>query len=965
MKMKRKKLSLAVVQALGVGLVVGVAAPSVHAQADVSTQTFRLDVTGTRIKSLPGLTSFSPISSVSAEEVNFQQPATVEEFFKTLPSAQASVGSNTNNGSGGGATIDLRGLGANRNLVLIDGRRVVPFDLFGAVNTDVIPLSLLQRVDLITGGATAVYGADAISGVANFILKKDFRGFDVTTTYGRSNYGDGTRTRTDFTFGAPVADGRGNVAFSFGVTKTQPIFQGERPWSVAAISSTSGKPQGSATTVPTFEGDILGQQIDPKTGTFVDALQTFNFNPYNYFQTPLDRNQGIALGNYLINNNAEVYGNFMFTRSDVSSHIAPTGGFFNDFQMPLGNPFLPAAARQQLCDGAGLTAAQCADNNYEVTIGLGRRFVELGPRLNDFQNTMYQWTIGLRGDIAAGWTYDGYYMEGKSQQNQTRGSWGSLSKVQAALRSVDPATCIDPSNGCVPLNIWGAAGSITPAMLGFINLDAVLGQTVFQKVLSVSAEGDFGKSFTSPWSKVPITAAFGYDQRTVNASNKSDGPSQTQGEVLGTGAPTPDRSGQYTIREGYAEMQLPIVTDMMWARKLTLDAGYRYTTFQTTSTDTYSTYKVGLNWEPVQGLLFRSAQNRATRAPNINELYAPLITGLDNLAVDPCQLALINQAQANTPGTLSNLCLKTGVPFAKIGSLQVPSAGQINSLTGGNPNLGPEVSDTFTVGFVWTPTKAKGVTASFDYYNIKIVDAISQPASPDVLNGCYTTALNPGLTFNNFCALIGRNPNNGTFNGVASKGVVLATSNQGYIRTAGYDLFLDYATLFSDLGVDPKYGRLDMNFIATYVDTYEFRLTPSSVLRNCVGYYSVGCNAVQSNGGPIFRTKFTQRSTWTMGDWLATYNWRYLSSVQVEPDTGTIYKPSYSSIPAYNYIDVAVQWSPMKNVQLNLSINNLFDKGPPSVGNTIGGTADNSGNTFPQSYDVVGRFATLGLSLKF
>jgi outer membrane receptor protein involved in Fe transport len=155
-----------------------------------------------------------------------------------------------------------------------------------------------------------------------------------------------------------------------------------------------------------------------------------------------------------------------------------------------------------------------------------------------------------------------------------------------------------------------------------------------------------------------------------------------------------------------------------------------------------------------------------------------------------------------------------------------------------------------------------------------------------------------------------------------------------------------------------------MNLTATYVDTYEFQLTPTSILRNCRGYYSIACNAIQSNGGPIFRTKFNQRSTWTMGDWLATYNWRFLSSTQEEPGKPNFF-PNYSSIPAYNYLDVAVQWTAMKGVQLNLSISNLFDKGPPSVGNTIGGTAANSGNTFPQSYDVVGRFATIGLDWKF
>ncbi len=973
MKMNRRKLSLAVTQALSVGFMVGAAVPQAFGQGAPaaaptaeSGQTFRIEVTGTRMKA-PGLTSFSPVSSYTAEEVEFQMPASVEEFFKTLPSAQAAIGSNTNNGTGGGATIDLRGLGSNRNLVLIDGRRVTPFNLTGSVNTDVIPLALLQRVDVITGGASAVYGADAISGVSNFILKKDFRGFDLTTNYGSSSYGDGERARTDLTWGAGFDGGKGNVAISFGYTKTNAIVQGDRPWSLFARSSASGNPQGSGTAVPTREGgDIFGSssnQIDPVTGRFVPTYSTFNFNPDNYFQTPLDRTQSVAVADYLINNHADVYGQFLFTRSQVSSQLASSGGFLNDYNLNLGNPYLPAPARQQICTALELSAADCANPNTQVLFSVGRRFVENGPRYNDFINNFYQWTAGSKGDLVGSWTYDAYFSEGRAQQNQTRRNWGSNSKLQQAMLATDTTTCLDPSNGCVPINLFGAAGSITPDQMNFVNLSAQLGQTITQRVGSVSAEGDLG-SFKSPWSKLPITAAVGYDQRTVSASQTADAPSQIQGEVLGTGAPAPDYSGQYTLKELYAEMQLPIITDMPWVRRLNLEAGYRYTKFSTASSDTYDTWKFGGEWEPAEGYKFRAMKNKATRAPSVGELFAPQITSLSNADTDPCQLTNINSAQANTPGTLSNLCVRTGVPLASVGRVNSPSAGQINNLTGGNPNLGPEVSDTVTAGIVWQPTQWRGITVTADYWDIKISKAITQPSVTDVLNGCYSTALNPTLAFNNFCQLVGRNPNNGSFNGTAAKGVITQLSNLGYIKTNGIDFFADYNSLFRDLKMDPKWGRLDMNIAATFVTTYEFRLTPNAVLRDCLGYYSVACNIVQSNGGPIFKTKFNQRTTWNLGDFLMTYNWRYLSPVDVEPGSGTWFQP-YTHINAYNYLDVALQWSLMKNLQVNLAVTNLFDRKPPVVGNTIGGTSDNSGNTFPQSYDVVGRFATLGVELKF
>lgn len=973
MKFNRKKVSAAVVQALNVGVAVGLAAPAVHAQLAPSTesasgQTFRIDVTGTRIKA-PGLTSYSPISSYSAEEMEFQQPATVEEFFKTLPAAQASLGAGTNNGTTGGSTIDLRGLGSNRTLVLIDGRRVTPFDLFGNVNTDVIPLSLLQRTDVITGGASAVYGADAIAGVVNFILKKDFRGFDLTTNYGQSAEGDGDRTRTDVTWGAGFDGGRGNVAMSFGVTKTQPILQGDRSYGQFQLSSTTGRRSGSDTAVPTVEGgDIFSpsRQINPATGLFELPVNQFNFNPQNYYQTPLERTQGVMLGDYLINNNFDVYGQFLYTRSQVTSHLASTGSFLNDYNVPLGNPYLPAAARQQICTQLALSAADCANPNTEVLMALGRRFTELGPRLNDFINNFYQWTAGSKGDIAWGWTYDAYYSQGRAEQNQTRGNWGSFSKLQQALRATDPTQCTDPSNGCVPINMFGPEGSITPAMLNFINENAVLGSTVRQNVGSISAEGDFGKDFKSPWSKMPITAAVGYDQRSVFGANNSDAVSQIQGEVLGTGAPTPDRSGEYYLKEIYGELQVPIITDMEWARRLSFEGGYRHSKF-TTSTggdDSYNTWKIGGEWEPLAGLRLRATKNHATRAPNVNELFAPQITGLDNLDTDPCQGARINQAQANTPGTLSNLCRLTGVPLANIGRLNAPSAGQINVVTGGNPNLGPETADTITFGVVWQPDFAKGLTVTADYYRITINNAITNPAVDDILNGCYDTAFNPTLSFNQFCANVGRNPNNGSFNGTAAQGVVQALSNLGYIKTSGIDLYVGYDSLFKDLNVDPTYGRLALSFAATFVREYEFQLTPTSVLRNCLGYYSIACNTIQTNGGPIFKTKFNQRGVWYLGDWTFQYNWRYLGPVNVEPGSGNWF-PAYQSIPSYNYLDLSIDWNVMKNFRLMLSSTNVFDKSPPIVGNTIGGTSANSGNTFPQSYDVVGRFTTIGLEVKF
>jgi iron complex outermembrane recepter protein len=961
--LKRTKISKAAVMAIGGAVVGSLVVQDARAQQTLESVT----VTGTRIRS-PGVVSNSPISSVGAEEINASQPVVIEEFFKSLPAAVPAIGSGTNNGTGGGATIDIRGLGANRSLVLLDGRRIVPFNLLGAVDTNTIPISLLQRVDLVTGGASAVYGADAIAGVANFVLKKDFKGLEVTTSYGTSDKGDANRRRTDITMGAGLEGGRGNVALSFGFTNTDPLRQDKRSLGTVSRSSTSGNPQGSFTSVPVVEGGNLGQ-LNVTTGSFPvdggDGASTFNFNPDNYYQTGLKRTQVTALGNIVISDHAEAYSLLQFVRGDVKSQLAPSGTFFNDYNMPLGNPYLPAAARQQICTDKGLTPAECADNNREVLMSFGRRFVEFGPRLDDFQNTMFQTTIGVRGEVpfVPNWNYDIYVSKGRSDQTETLGNWGSNAKVQQALRALDPTACIDSSNGCVPLNIFGNAGSITPAMVGFITQNAIQTQQVDQKVVSASVSGDLG-SLKSPMSTAPVNVAVGAEHRKLTAGNRSDSPSQLQGEVLGSGAPLVDRSGSFTLKEVYGEMVLPILSDLPMAKRLSLEAGYRYSQFSTTSSKNYGTSKFGGEWEPTQGLRIRAMGQRATRAPNIDELFEPQSTGLSNLAVDPCQGTRINAADANTPGTLSNLCRLTGVPVGSIGGLPAPSAGQVNVLTGGSPTLSPESANTQTLGFVWQPDFAKGLTLTADYFRIAVDSAITNPAVTDIINGCYNAAANPGLVMNAACGAVGRNPNTGTFNGAAAPGIALPISNQGTIRASGYDVGVNYAAGLSDFGLDAGWGRVDASLSISILDKYEFKVIPDAVKRDCVGYYSIACGTISEGEGPIHKTKWNQRTSWAIKDFVFSYNWRHVSAVTEEPG-GTNFLPAYSSIKAYDWFDFAMLWNISKNIRLNLSINNLFDKKPPAVGNTIGTTTANSGNTFPQSYDVIGRYYTLGASVKF
>lgn len=966
---KEKAISRAVRLSLVVaGL--GAMSQSVLAQEKINV----VEVTGTRITT-PGTTSNSPISSITAAEIQSTQPVAVEEFFKALPAAVPAVGQGTNNGTGGAATIDLRGLGSNRSLVLINGRRLVPYNLNGTVDTNAIPIALLNRVDLVTGGASVVYGADAVAGVANFNLKRNFTGVDLTTSYGATtDERDTKRRRTDLTMGSSLADGRGNVVLSLGKTTSDPLTQGERPFGQASLSSTTGLPSGSPTTVPSVFSTGMGPggtsalagawQIDPATGRLIQPIQTFNFNPQNYYVTGLDRTQATALGNYRINEHADVYTEVFYTDSNVDSALASTGTFSNTFSVPIGNPYIPQPAREQICARRGIPAANCvAGNNTVVPLLVNRRFTELGPRYNSFDTKTLQYTVGVKGDLVMDWTYDAYWSRGTSDQTQTRTNWGSLAKVGQALNALSTTACVNPANGCVPLNVFGAEGSITPQQAAFINQSAILMQNVQQDVAQISVSGDLGEKIRSPWAEDPIAMSLLAERRRVSAGTQSDAASQLQGEVLGTGAPTPDRSGSFSLKEYAVEMFVPLIKNMPFVRTLNAELGYRESEFQVANqadSTSYGSWKAGGEWSPVKSFRVRGMVQKATRAPNVNELFAPAVTGLSNLAVDPCQLTNINQAQANQAGTLSNLCRLTGVPASEIGSLPAPSAGQINFLGGGNPNLGPESAKTKTIGFVLEPLPR--LALSLDYYEIDIDKAVSSPSTTDILEGCYSTANNPGLVMNEFCNMIGRNTLNGTLNGNESRGVMTPLSNLGKQSTAGYDLNVAYRMASSQLGLDSRWGSLDLSLGANFVDKYEYQATPSSINRDCLGYYSIACNNIVLS--PVYKRKFNQRTNWNMGAWSVGYNWRYLGGVMEEPGGGT-FLPAYSQIDAYHYVDLNAGWSVTKNIRLNLSVTNLFDKKPPVVGNTIGGTASNSGNTYPQNYDVVGRYITLGASVKF
>tara|TARA_R110000868_G_scaffold209866_1_gene459736 strand:- start:41 stop:2887 length:2847 start_codon:yes stop_codon:yes gene_type:complete len=927
-------------------------APMVLGLAMVSTPAFAQDqdvqeevaagesvivVTGSRISN-PNLEQSAPINVVSGDEIDLRQATNAEELIGELPGVSPGINGSVNNGSGGFATLNLRNVGSRRNLVLLDGTRLVPSSLSSQTDLNIIPIALVERVDIVTGGASSVYGADAIAGVANFITKRDFAGVDMAASFGMAEEGDGQRFRTDVTIGANFDDGRGNAVLSVGYQTVDPVLQGDRAISQKTLFI-GGQEIGSGTTVPT---KLNGAQYDPATGSLVPAYNTFNFAPFNYFQTPLERFNVFGSARYEITDNVEVYTKAMFTKSTVSLQLAPSGLFGDTYQLPLDNAFLTPAIQAQLCANttnadliAGAGYANCAAaiaDGFEVPTTINRRLVEQGNRQTEYVTNQFQIWTGVRGNITDNIDFDVYGTYGESDRSQTRLNWGLKSRVQQALRTDDADTCSDPSSGCVPLNLFGDGQNITAAQSAFIN--APSGQTVKTSlsVVNGSISGDLGsESFL--FADTPIGFAVGAEYRKYTAAQLSDVASGTQDEVLGTGAPSPSFSGRYDVKEVFGELIIPIVENVPGIYNLTVEAGARYSDYSNSGGST--TWKAGGTWEPIEGYKIRGIYQHSVRSPNIGELFAPVVTGLTALAVDPC-------AGTNPVGdaALTAICIAQGAPAGSIGTIPVPSASQINATAGGNPNLGPETANSYTIGVVLTPPSVPGLTLTADYYNIKIKGAITTPTPGDILDPCYIDQLASA------CALIVRNPLNGSLNGGGdTPGLLLQLTNQGTIETSGIDLRLAYR-------FPTSFGKVGFDFNGNWTEQLKFQATPTSINRECLSYYGENCEPIT----PEF--SFNMRTTVSIGETLdVSLLWTWIDAVSLEPLSGSFggALDEYKSIGAYSYFDLTTRFSVTDNFEFTAGVQNLLDKKPPNVSSYVGSSTYNSGNTYPTTYDAIGR----------
>jgi outer membrane receptor protein involved in Fe transport len=946
-------------------------------------------VTGTLIAN-PNLENSSPVSVIGADEIQLQQANVAEEFLRDVPGVVASIGSQVNNGNGGASTVNLRGIGSNRNLVLLDGSRVTPADLSGVTDLNNIPVALIERVDILTGGASTTYGADAVSGVVNFVTRRNFKGFQADIGTNITEEGDGQVFRVDLTTGAEFEDGRGNAVLALGYQQSDPVLQGDRSFSNTTIDPLSGAAGGSANAVPgVFSVAGVGNRQIDANGNLVPIFQRFNFAPQNLFQTPFERYNIYGQAHYEITSGIEAYTQGLYSRQKVETNVASSAFFGQALTFNVGNPFLPAPARATFCAANGISVAECnaaaltTDPNNpayrEFTTVARRRFVEAGPRVAVYTTNYFNLKAGLRGNITDTLKFDVFGAYGESENIQRQSGNGLLSRGIQALDAVRDASgnivCRNPTGGCSPLNIFGQAGSISSDALKFIDVSVQSGTfTTFSTVRGVIS-GDFG--FTSPGAETPIGIAVGGEYRRYTASTTSDLASQTPDEVLGNGAASPDSFGKYNVKEFFGELVIPIVEDKPFAKSLTLELGGRYSDYSTSGTS--ETYKIAGSYEPIEGLKFRGGYNRATRSPNIGELFTPPIVGLDNLAVDPCGGAA-PLANAN----LSAVCIAQGAPASTIGAIGNPAAAQVNVLVAGNPNLDVETADTYTAGLVFQPSFIPGLTLTVDYYDIKVSDAISTPTVGDVIGACFNNITAASAT-SAACHAISRNRLTGSLDGAAGDGAAIsqALSNLGRITTKGFDFTANYVR---DLG----FAKLNLSFNGNYTDSSKFKATPSGINRECVGRYSVNCSA---GGGfeigsiqPKF--SFNQRTTLTFAEKFdVSLLWRHISGVNYEPlalqgeiaqamadgcadptgadPDGCVTNPEFRSIGAKDYFDLSFRAEITDKIELTATVQNLFDKKPPIVGTGLGATAFNSGNTYPSTYDPLGRRYAVSARLKF
>ncbi|MGD8898004.1 MAG: TonB-dependent receptor, partial [Acidobacteriota bacterium] len=894
----------------------------------------------------------------------------------------------------------LRNLGAQRTLALLNGRRMASGDATlatsAAADLNFIPTALVKRVDVLTGGAGSVYGADAVAGVVNFVLDTEFEGVRGEVHWNgfqhNNNNSFAQQLNTDAGFTPPTGNVFNNGGYNFNVAvggkigggkghasafvdyrDIKAIWKDQRDYtncSVENLSDTGAQCSGSSTWVNGrfFTNFGVGDYVlDPETGntnTFRERRGTdiFNYGPLNFMQRNDKKWSGGGFARYTVNEHFEPYAEIMVMDNISDAQIAPTGTFYETSLINCDNPMMSDQQRALVCGDQ-------TEGNADFFPG--KRNIEGGNRNDHLQHTNWRLVGGIRGDINSSWSYDIYGLKASVNAPEAYQNDFSITRLQDALFVVgdrnDPSTwqCQSGNTGCVPYNLFTNLGSnrpvanvqdgITQEALDYIDIVYLYNSGTATNMFNGTLRGDLesaGIMFPSATEAVQI--AVGGEYRNESLFFTPDEVNSVGG-ATGQGGAQPAVDGEYTLKEGFAELLVPLVQDTEGFQDLSLELGYRYSSYQASGQDTKnnSSYKALLSWAPINGLRLRGGFNRAVRAPNVQELFVPASIGLGG-SEDICA--------GPNPAFSFEQCARTGVTAAQYGNIPPNPAGQYNSYNGGNPELEVEKADTLTAGIVWTPRSITGLSLTVDYYDIKIADTISAFAPDDTVKACANGG-DPDL-----CSLIHRDVR-GTLWLVSqypNGGYTVSTNqNIGDFRSRGLDVAAAYPLNLGDS------GYINFSFVGS--STFENSIDNPLVSYDCAGFMGNQCGYGQGRGvNPKWRHRM--RASWnTNFNTTFTLGWRMLGPVTNDDfsdesdlrDEGThtaLIGAGSDKFPAYHWFDINVTYAFRDGLQVTGGVNNIMDKEPP-LG--AGLTDVDYGPGYYGAYDYLGRAIYANLQFAF
>jgi iron complex outermembrane receptor protein len=957
--------------------------------ATAQTELEEVVVTGSRI-ARADYDAASPVITLDQELFKLSGETQLETVLNSMPQLVPSITTTSNNPSNGGqANVDLRGLGTARTLVLLDGTRLTPSNNSGVVDLNTIPSALIQNIEILTGGASSTYGSDAVAGVVNVRMRQNFEGVQVNTQYGITDKSDGQTFLVEGLIGGNFADDRGNAVMALSYDSRDEVLAGDRgfgevslgaqlqplgsgavpdgriDWgtnspSQAALDAVFGAYGAAPGQVPpasaigfntdgtlfafgrgTAAQPVINYRGNKNDPGFNPLSYSYNYGPVNYLQLPLTRRQIAGFASYdIVPDVAEVYSRIMYTTYNSDQQLASTpvtcGGTLQGCALPITNPLIPADLRTLIESRATPGAALPAS-------AFSRRYNESGPRVSENQYDVTQGLFGVRGSLPNDWKWDVFSSWGRTQYTNLQGGNLSRSRLQAAYNN--PAAYA--AQGCAQFNPFGA-GNVSPACANAVTIKA----TNIQENTQIQTLGSLsGSLYDLPAGPLQFAAGAEYRKNTGDFR-----PDQflASGDVVGFNAQQPI-SGEISVTEGFAELAVPILKDLPGVNYLALDLGYRYSDYNLAGE--HSTYKVALQWNPIESLKVRGSYNRAIRAPSIGELFLPQQENFPQYS-DPCNF---NSTFRTGPdaAAVTALCQAQGIPAAAL-----PTFTQLNpqarSFVGGNLDLEPETADTYTAGIAWQSRAdnvwASNLSASVDYWNYEIEDVISSLAVSSIIGRCFNQLdSNPTYDANNaFCQLFTRSTAN-----FGVQDVVATNLNLAGLKREGVDLQVDYGLPLDAFGADAKWGNLSFNVLFTYLLTAESQETISSPWFDRVG--TIG----QTVASAFPEIKGRVATSWNVGDFMFRYTLRYIDGMDVvnndailSPSTGA--KPSVDS---FMYHDISARWNANDMISVTAGVTNIGDKDPPIY--TTSAQAGIQSNTDPSTYDVLGLRYFVNLGIKF